>query len=157
VAALLNGQIQGTDATPKATYDLQNAGARMLFDIAQLNLQAATAGLVAQRSWVNGHKDLTQRYVDAIVEAIARERRDKEFEQGVMKKVFRIDDPKALDLAYDYYVLKAMAAVPTPRVEQFKATAEQAAKLNPKIKDVDPSKLIDASFVQSAVDRGLNK
>jgi NitT/TauT family transport system substrate-binding protein len=157
VAALLNGQIQGTDATPKATFDLQNAGARMLFDIAQLNLPAATAGLVAQRAWVSGHKDLTQRYIDSIVEAIARERKDKAFEQGVMKKVFSIDDPKALDLAYDYYVLKAMAAVPLPKLEQFKATADQAARQNPKIKDLDIPKLLDASFVQSAVDRGLDK
>jgi len=157
VAALINGQIQGTDATPKAVLDLEQAGMHALFDIAELGLPAATAAIAAQRPWVNGHRDATQRYMDAIVEAIALERKDKAFEQGVMKKVFSIDDQRVLDAVYDYYVLHSMAAVPLPKLEDFKATAEQVAVQNPKVKDLDVPKLLDASFVQSAVDRGLNK
>jgi NitT/TauT family transport system substrate-binding protein len=157
VAALINGQIQATDATPAAAIQLENNGAHALFDIAALNLPAATAALVAQRSWVASHKDQTQRYIDAIVEAIAKERKDKAFEQDVMRKTFDIQDQKVLDAVYDYYVLKTMAAVPLPKLEQFKATADQVALQNPKVKELDVAKILDASFVQSAVDRGLDK
>jgi NitT/TauT family transport system substrate-binding protein len=157
VAALINGQIQATDATPAAAIQLQNAGFQPLFDIAALNLPAATAGLVAQRSWVTSHKDQTQRYIDAIVQAIALERKDRAFEEGVMQKTFDINDPKVLDAVYQYYVQQTMAAVPLPKLEQFKATADQVALQNPKVKDLDVSKLLDPSFVQSAVDRGLDK
>jgi hypothetical protein len=52
-------------------------------------------------------------------------------------------------------VLTAMAQIPLPTVEQFKATADEVAKQNPNVKNLDVSKIIDASFVQSAVDRGL--
>jgi NitT/TauT family transport system substrate-binding protein len=155
VAALLNGQIQGTDATPSAVIQLEAGGAHPLFDIAALNLPAATAGLVAQRSWVNAHKEVMQRYIDAIVEAIAWERKNKAPEQDVMRKVFKIDDQKTLDVVYDYYVLKTMAQVPLPKLEQFKATADEVAKQNPKVKDLDVAKILDASFVESAADRGL--
>jgi NitT/TauT family transport system substrate-binding protein len=72
-----------------------------------------------------------------------------------MRKVFRIDDPQTLDATYQYYVLTAMAQIPLPTVEQFKATADEVAKQNPNVKNLDVSKIIDASFVQSAVDRGL--
>lgn len=155
VAALLNGQIQATDATPSAVIKLEEGGAHMLFDIAALKLPAATAALAAQRSWVNGHKEVTQRYIDAIVEAIAWERKNKPAEQDVMRKVFKIDDQKALDATYEYYVLITMARVPVPNLEQFKATADQVGKQNPRVKDLDVAKIIDASFVQSAADRGL--
>jgi NitT/TauT family transport system substrate-binding protein len=155
VAALLNGQIQATDATPAAVIQLEKGGAHALFDIASLKLPAATAALAAQRSWVNSHKDVTQRYIDSIVEAIAWERKNKSSEEDVMRKVFRIDDPQTLDATYQYYVLTAMAQIPLPTVEQFKATADEVAKQNPNVKNLDVSKIIDASFVQSAVDRGL--
>jgi len=56
---------------------------------------------------------------------------------------------------YDYYVLKTMAQVPLPKLEQFKATADEVAKQNPKVKDLDVAKILDASFVESAADRGL--
>src|SRR5207253_2709608 len=49
VAALINGQIQATDATPKAVMDLEAAGFHALFDIAELGLPAATAAIAAQR------------------------------------------------------------------------------------------------------------
>ncbi|HEX6513088.1 MAG TPA: ABC transporter substrate-binding protein [Chloroflexota bacterium] len=155
VAALLNGQIQGTDATPAAVIQLEAGGAHALFDIAALSLPAATAALAAKRSWVDGHKDVMQRYVDSIVEAIAWERKNKSAEQDVMRKVFKIDDASTLDAVYDYYVLKTMAQVPLPKYEQFKATADEVAKQNPKVKDLDVNKLLDQSFVQNATARGL--
>ena len=64
---------------------------------------------------------------------------------------------RVLDAVYDYYVIKSMAAVPLPKLDDFKATADQVAVNNPKVKDLDVAKLLDPSFVQSAVDRGLNK
>jgi NitT/TauT family transport system substrate-binding protein len=156
VAALLNGQIQATDATPAAVVKLEeNGAAHALFDIASLKLPAATAGLVAQRSWVNAHKDQTQRYIDSIVEAIAWERKNKAQEEDVMRKVFKIDDPKTLDATYQYYVLTTMAQVPLPKVAEFQATADEVAKQNPKVKGFDVAKILDPSFVQSAADRGL--
>ena len=155
VAALLNGQIQGTDATPAAVIQLEAGGAHALFDIAALKLPAATAGLVAQRSWVNSHKDVVQRYIDSVVEAIAWERKNKAPEEDVMRKVFRLDNQKALDAVYDYYVLKTMAQVPLPTLAQFQATADEVAKQNPKVKGFDVAKILDPSFVQSAADRGL--
>ncbi|HLG70301.1 MAG TPA: ABC transporter substrate-binding protein [Chloroflexota bacterium] len=157
VAALLNGQIQATDATPSAWIQIEAGGGHMLFDIAALKLPAATAALAAQRSWVNSHKDITQRYIDSIVEAIAWERNNKAAEEDVMRKVFKFEDPKVLDAVYDYYVLQTMAPVPLPQMKEFQATVDEVAKQNPKVKGLDLSKVLDPSFVQSAVDRGLNK
>jgi hypothetical protein len=48
-----------------------------------------------------------------------------------------------------------LATLPYPRPEQFKDALEQLASTNPKVSDVDLGKLLDASFVQNAADRGL--
>jgi hypothetical protein len=48
-----------------------------------------------------------------------------------------------------------MAQVPLPKAPDFQATADQVARQNPKVKSLDIAKLLDASFVQSATDRGL--
>ena len=68
--------------------------------------------LTAQRKWVDANRDVVQRYVDALVEAIAREKRDKPLTISVLKEYMKVDNEQALSQAYDYYTTSVVPTVP---------------------------------------------
>src|SRR5258707_15670262 len=68
-AGLQNGAIQAAPANPPDSLVLQRQGFRALFDIAELRFPAASATIVAQRSWVLDHKEAFQAWNDSVVEA----------------------------------------------------------------------------------------
>jgi NitT/TauT family transport system substrate-binding protein len=155
-AALLSGAIQGGMAGgPPDTLELEARGLHPLFDLAALKLPAANTSVIAQRSWVNAHRDMVQRYVDALVEATAQLRQDKPGTVAVLKKYYKTDDDVAMSAAYDFHVGEVLSPLPLPRVEQFGDAVEQLSQSNPRIREVDLAKLIDPAFVQDAAERGL--
>jgi len=155
-AALLSGAIQGGMAGgPPDTLDLEARGLHPLFDLAALKLPAANTSVIAQRSWVSTHRDMVQRYVDALVEATAHLRQDKPGTVAVLKKYYKTDDDAAMAAAYEFHAGEVIAPLPLPRVEQFADAVEQLSQSNPRIREVDLAKLIDPTFVQDAADRGL--
>lgn len=154
-AALLSGAIQGTMLNPPFTLDVESKGYHVVIDLAALKAPYANAAPTALRSYVASHKDIIQSYMDAFIEANNRVRHDKPFTMQVMSKYLKMDDQKALEATYDYYVGKIYPAVPAPKPELFKDVIEQLVAQNKAAAGFDASTIIDGSFVQSAVQRGL--
>ena len=154
-AALLNGAIQGRMDNPPASQELEAHGFHVLEDLAKEKLPAANTTIVVSRSYLNDHRAVVQQYVDALIESIARMEQDKAFTVGVYKKYFKSDDDAAMQATYDFFVGEVIPAQPFPRPEQFADAVQQLSQKNAKVRDVDLSKLLDPSLVQSAVDRGL--
>ncbi|HEX6513036.1 MAG TPA: ABC transporter substrate-binding protein, partial [Chloroflexota bacterium] len=156
-AAILSGALDGGLAGVPDNVALEDKGFHALFDMAALELPAAIVGIVVNGSWLDGHRDEMQRYVDAMVEAIAREKKDKVFTEDVFRKYLKLDDQRLLDVAYDYTITKVMPSVPYAKPEQFKDTVDQMVQKNPKARDFDLNRLIDSTFLTSAAQRGLDK
>jgi NitT/TauT family transport system substrate-binding protein len=155
-AALLSGAIQaGMAGGPPDTLDLEAQGLHPLFDLAGLKLPAANTAVIAQRSWVNANRALVQRYVDALVEATANLKQDREGSVAVLKKYYQTDDDAAMGATFDFHANEVLQILPFPRADQFADAIAQLSVSNPKIAEVDLSRLLDASFVQDAADRGL--
>jgi NitT/TauT family transport system substrate-binding protein len=154
-AGLQNGAIQAAPANPPDSLVLQRQGFHALFDIAELHFPAAAAVIVAQRSWVNEHKDVFQAWNDALVESIALAKAKPEVGIPVMKKYLQSDDDELMKQTYDYWINEVVTEPPTLTADQFGDTVRALEANNPRVKDVDLSRLIDSSFVQNAVDRGL--
>ncbi len=156
-AALLSGSIRGGVDDPPDTTKLEAAGLHALFDLATLQLPAAQTVITAQRSWVNSHRDLMQRFVDSVVQAIARAKRDKPFTVGVLKKFFSSNDERAMSLAYDFFMGEVIPPLPYPKVEQFADAQSQLGARNEKVRAYKLANLLDPSFVQRAAARGLDR
>jgi len=73
----------------------------------------------------------------------------------VIKKYLKYENQKDLEATYEYYVGRVFPAIPMPAADQF--TDVIALATDAKVKAFDASKVIDASFVKSAQDRGLDK
>ena len=154
-AGLLNGAIQAAPSNPPEAYLLLRQGFHVLFDVADLGLPFANATIVAQRSWVNDHKDAFQAWNDSIVEAIGLAKSRPEVGLPVMKEFLQSDDDELMRQTYDFWINKILKEPPTLTAEQFSDTLATLAKNNPKIQGIDITKMIDGSYVQNAVNKGL--
>ncbi|HEY8649179.1 MAG TPA: ABC transporter substrate-binding protein [Candidatus Limnocylindria bacterium] len=156
-AALLSGQVQATLSQPPDQLALEPKGFHVLANMADLHLPTANTTIAMTRAYVTANKDVTQRYVDSIVEAIAKQKKDRPFTIDVLKKYLKTTDEKALNATYDHYVVTVIPSAPFVRAEQFADAIATLGKLNPKVASFDVKKILDESFVQSAIDRGIDK
>ena len=154
--ALLTGQIDAGVDDPPDTARLEAKGLRPLIDLASRKLPAANTVLAAQRSWVKDHKDVAQRYVDSMVQAIALANKDKAKSVSAMKLYFK-DDEQALSTASDFFMKEVIPSLPYPKAEQFADAKAVLGAKSEKVRNYDLTGLLDPSFVQRAADRNLNK
>ncbi|MDE3075589.1 MAG: ABC transporter substrate-binding protein [Chloroflexota bacterium] len=156
-AALKSGAIQGGLEQPPSSFQIETLGLHPLFDMSSLNLPTVNNGIVANRTWVAGHKDLVQKYIDSIVQGIAKTKADKAFAAKTLMKYMKLDNQQFADKTVDYAVAHLYASVPITKPADFSDAVKVLSEKNPKVKDFDVNKLIDNSFVQNAADRGLAK
>lgn len=156
-AAMFAGAIQGGVDSPPATTELEDKGFYAIVDLASSNALAANLCITVQRGWLADHHDLMQRFIDTVVQGSARARNDKPRSLDIMAKYTNTDDRRALDAAYDYYTKEVIPEYPFLRMEHMADSIDILSQTNPKVKELDVPRMLDASFVQSASDRGLAK
>jgi NitT/TauT family transport system substrate-binding protein len=154
-AGLQNGAIQAAPANPPDSLVLQRQGFHALFDIAELGFPAASATIVAQRSWINDHPGAFQAWNDSIVESIGLAKRNPAVGLPLMKKFLQSEDDDLMRETYDYWMNQVLKQPPALAPEQFADTIRALAVNNPKVKEVDINKMIDPSYIQNAVNKGL--
>jgi NitT/TauT family transport system substrate-binding protein len=156
-AALLSGGVSATLSSPPDTLKLEAAGFHSIAKMADLNLSTTATAIVVTRSYLNANKPVVQRYVDSIVQAIAKARADRPGTIAALKKYLKSEDDKGMQAAYDWYVGTVLKDPPVPTAAQLAAIQDIVSKFNEKVKAVDTAKIVDDSFVKSALDRGLLK
>ncbi len=156
-AALQNGSIQGGLDQPPYSLLLERQGLHPLFDMAPLRLPTVTNGIVVQHSYLKAHKDVMQRYIDALVEGIARMKKDKAFSVSVFKKYLKLDDDDALSATYDFSTKELFPSLPMIKTGHLADAVSVLSQKNPRVKDLDLSKMIDNSLVKSAADRKVGQ
>jgi NitT/TauT family transport system substrate-binding protein len=155
-AALANGSVQASVLNPPETLTLERQGFHPLLNLAALKLPTALQASVVTRSFAAANKPVVQAYVDGLVQSIARIKADKPFAVSVLKKYFKSEDDQAMNATYDFYAVEVIASDPTPRPEGLTDAIAILSLKNEKIRGVDPNSVIDPSYVQSALQRGVN-
>jgi ABC-type nitrate/sulfonate/bicarbonate transport system substrate-binding protein len=156
-AAIMSGAIQASMTLPPDNLTLEDRGFHVLVDMADENVPTNDNSIAVQGAWLRGHRADAQKYVDSIVQATARLKKDKQFALNIYKKYLKMDDPRLLETAYDAFVVRTEPSLPFPKPEQFTDSVNTLAQHNPKAKSFDLQSFIDPSYVQSAADRGLDK
>lgn len=155
-AALLNGSIQGGLDQPPGSIALEAAGLHVLFDMASQKLPVVNNGLGFKKTFIASNRDVVQRYVDSLVQAIAALRKDKAGGMEILKREMKVDDASTLSRTYDY-AMGLFPDLPYAKAEHLADSVRVLGAKNDKIKAFDLSKMLDESFVKSAAERGLNK
>jgi NitT/TauT family transport system substrate-binding protein len=154
-AAMESGAIDGSILDLIVGQKLVDSGKfHVLYDLAAQKVQYPST-TVARKSWLAGHRDLAQRYIDALIAGVARTKQDEAFAIATYKKYSKEDDAVA-KATYDYFK-PLLQSQPFVTADQFADSAKVMAGANPKVGQLDIASLIDDSFVRDAVNRGLGK
>jgi NitT/TauT family transport system substrate-binding protein len=155
-SAMVTGQIAGGLSVPPDWITLEASGLHSIFDLTQAGVATSVVMQIVQRSNVTGRRDLVQRFVDAIVQAIVREKHDEAFATAELQKFLDYHDPRGLKETYDFFSQVVHPSLPYPDVAQLQEAYESAKRDNPTMPNVNLANAVDRSFVQSAADRGLH-
>jgi ABC-type nitrate/sulfonate/bicarbonate transport system substrate-binding protein len=134
----------------------EGGGFHIIYDLATQKVPYATASTVVRKSWLAANRELTQRYIDALIEGISRTKQDKAFAMATYKKFTKVDSDVEVEQTYDYFK-PILLSQPFPTVDQFADTARILGEVNPKLASLNLSAVIDDSFVRNAVDRGIGR
>ncbi|HLG69912.1 MAG TPA: ABC transporter substrate-binding protein [Chloroflexota bacterium] len=157
IAALENGAIQAGLSFPPNTLSLEQKGFHTVLDLASLHLPAALSSTVVKRSYLDSHKDVVQKYVDSMVESIAWAKQHKAEAVKILGKYYKNNDQNAMETTYDYFMNEVIPSLPYPKAKMYTNAQSILGAKSAKVKDYDVAKMLDASFVTSAADRGLDK
>lgn len=156
IAALSSGGIQASLIDRSLVPTAEAQGAHPLYDLAKEQIATVDTGVEVEGAWLNAHRDLMQRYVDAIVEAISREKNDEAYSVSILEQYYQSTDAAAMTDVYRAY-MATVPSLPYPAVDQFSDAATQLAVLDPRVANVALDGLVDRSFVESAATRGLGQ
>ncbi len=153
VAALRSGAIQGGVSQPPESTTLESQGFHVVYDMAKQKLPAANTVVATTGAYLKGHKQVVQDYVDALVESIARLKRDRTFAEQVLTHWEKVTDKTLLDSTYAFYTQEVFATYPVPLAAQYQPAVDALKTTNPKLATYQVSKALDPSFVESAQSR----
>jgi NitT/TauT family transport system substrate-binding protein len=147
--ALVSGTIAAAMSHPPATTKIEAAGYHSIMDLAKQKIPTSNVGIAATESYLSGHGDQVKKFLAGILKGIQREKSDKAYTEKVLTEHLKVTDQKALDETYEYYAQEVVPEVPTPTAEQLQTSKDELAAQNPKVKDVDVSKIVDASYLNA--------
>jgi NitT/TauT family transport system substrate-binding protein len=156
-AAMLSGAIDAGVSQPPDSLAVEAKGFHVLYDLASQKLPSANTSVVVTRAFLTANKAVVQRYVDAIVQGIKKLKADRQFGIDVLKKYFKSTDDVAMAATYDFYAQLVTATQPFAKPEMFADAQTILGAKSDKVKNYDVTKMLDTTFVQSAIDRGLDK
>jgi ABC-type nitrate/sulfonate/bicarbonate transport system substrate-binding protein len=159
-AGMLGGAAYAGPGHPPDTVKLLASGFKVIVDLASQKLAATDNCTIVLKSWADKNPQAVQAYVDAEIEAIAVAKKDKSKTLPVLAKLLKLDvvkDADALSQTYDFYVTSIFPSYPHPVVPAFNSTRDTLVGTNPKVKDLDVTKLLDDKYVSDAEKRGVGK
>jgi len=152
-SAMLANQVYAGPGHPPDTAALFKAGYKVIMDLAAQNVPAVENCTIVTAKYANEHKDVMQKYVDSLIQAIVAMKKDKAGTIPVMQKLLNVSDQDALAQTYDYYVTQIFPVYPTVASKEWLYSRDEFAKTNAAVKDLDVTKVIDNTFVKNAQDR----
>ena len=153
-AALSKKTVYAAPMSQPMVYVAQQAGMRMLANLAKEEIPFMHIGLTTSKKWVREHRPQAKAFIRAYGRAIHFMHSRKEETRAIFAKYTKINDPAMLDgsiqYGYDF-----MEKIPLVKAQAFQVTLDQIAKTNPKAKQARPEQFFDNSLVQELIDEGF--
>ena len=153
-AALSKKTVFAAPMSQPMVYLAQQAGMRMIANLAKEEIPFMHIGLTTSKKWVREYRPQAKAFIRAYGRAIYFMHTRKEETRKIFAKYTKINDPGMLDgsiqYGYDF-----MEKVPLVKTAAFQVTLDQIAKTNPKAKQAKPEQFFDNSLVQELIDEGF--
>lgn len=153
-AALSKKTVFAAPMSQPMVYLAQQAGMRMIANLAKEEIPFMHIGLTTSRKWIREHRPQAKAFVRAYARALHFMHTRREETRSIFAKYTRINDQAMLDgsiqYGYDF-----MEKIPLVKPQAFQVTLDQVAKSNPKAKQAKPEQFFDNSLVQELIDEGF--
>jgi NitT/TauT family transport system substrate-binding protein len=153
-AALSKKTVFAAPMSQPMVYLAQQAGMRMIANLAKEEIPFMHIGLTTSRKWIREHRPQAKAFVRAYARAMHFMHTRREETRSIFAKYTRINDQGMLDgsiqYGYDF-----MEKIPLVKPQAFQVTLDQVAKSNPKAKQAKPEQFFDNSLVQELIDEGF--
>jgi NitT/TauT family transport system substrate-binding protein len=145
LTALRTGRIQATLLSPPASLVAQREGLSVLLDVTGLPFQ--NNGVVTTRKFIKEHPDIVRRYIKAHVEAVHLMKTNREMWIKVLGKYVKVDR-EILEKSYELEVTEELfPRKQYPSLTAIKASMDEIADEEPKVKTLKPEGFADMSLV----------
>jgi NitT/TauT family transport system substrate-binding protein len=156
LAAVTQGAIDGTLLEQAFAYQARKQGLKTLIDYSKTGLDYQHQGIGTTKSYVTKNRDLTIRFLKAMIEGIHRMKSDRPFALKVIERHLRTSDPETLQIAYEYNV-QPTPSVPFTTLKGLKFLLDTIAESNPKARNVKPEDIGDISLLHDIEQSGFVK
>jgi ABC-type nitrate/sulfonate/bicarbonate transport system substrate-binding protein len=153
-AALSKKTVYAAPMSQPMVYVAQQAGMRMIANLAKEEIPFMHIGLTTSKKWVREHRPQAKAFIRAYGRSIHFMHTRREQTRSIFAKYTKINDVGMLDgsiqYGYDF-----MEKIPLVKAQAFQVTLDQIAKTNPKAKQAKPEQFFDNSLVQELIDEGF--
>ncbi|MCL5960872.1 MAG: ABC transporter substrate-binding protein [Chloroflexi bacterium] len=160
-AALQAGSIDATVLNPPGTSIVAKKGFNIILDMSTLpDLEYQFATIAANKAYLKSHRDIAQRFMKAIVEAIQFEKTNKDETKKIIAKYSKLDDPDGLEEAYVQYNSpnsRLLSAAPYPNSKGVQAVINEVLAEKKEAKKVSVGDVVDDSLVKELDQSGFIK
>lgn len=155
VQALVAGNVDAAVVTLPSAAVAKRGGARTLVTTTDLRIALQTVGLCGRNERIASSPDLMTRLAKGMVDGVVHilDPRNKKDVAAVLKKHLRLSADEDAETSYNS--LRTIASLDiAPDLAAFKNVQRIAAKVNPKIAQVDVNEAINLSVVKSLEESG---
>lgn len=156
VGLMQQGNVAAIAVSPPNDVLASTVGARMILDTATLKEPEQNVGFAVSRAYLASHRPIVTSIIKASIEAMARWQKDPPFTKGVIQKYLDSTDPEFTNVGYEAYA-PVWPKAPYPSRDGMLKVIQEVSSQNPKAKDVDVDRAIDASVVKELEDSGFIK
>jgi NitT/TauT family transport system substrate-binding protein len=153
-AAISKKTIYAAPMSYPMAYVAQQAGVKMIANLAKEDIPFMHIGLTTSRKWIREHRAQAKAFVRAHGRAMHFMHTRKEETRAIFAKYTKINDLGMLDgsiqYGYDF-----MEKIPLVKPQAFQVTLDQIARGNPKAKAAKPEQFFDNSLVQELINEGF--
>jgi ABC-type nitrate/sulfonate/bicarbonate transport system substrate-binding protein len=153
-AALSKKTVFAAPMSQPMVYVAQQAGMRMIANLAKEEIPFMHIGLTTSKKWVREYRPQAKAFIRAYGRSIHFMHTRREQTRSIFAKYTKINDAAMLDgsiqYGYDF-----MEKIPLVKTQAFQVTLDQIAKSNPKAKQAKPEQFFDNSLVQELIDEGF--
>ena len=153
-AALSKKTVFAAPMSQPMVYVAQQAGMRMIANLAKEEIPFMHIGLTTSKKWVREHRPQAKAFIRAYGRSIHFMHTRKEETRAIFAKYTKIYDQGLLDASIQYGY-DFMEKIPLVKAQAFQVTMDQIAKTNPKAKQAKPEQFFDNSLVQELIDEGF--
>ncbi len=156
-AALLTKQIDATVINPDLSVKAKKDGLVVLDSLWDTGIPYQHTGLAASKAYISANKDVTDRFLKSIVQAIGyiKDPKNKEDVIKSMSKYLKLDDREVLESGYVRMSQKLLQCAPYATVEGMKTIVDENKQA--KEKGITPESMVDNSFLKALDDSGFVK